>query len=137
LKCFWSIFPLSLENKLSACSNSQKTACSHIMKLLFDECLPKRLKHDFRGHEAFTVDDAGFKGLENGDLLRAASGRFDVLITVDRKLPREHDISLFDIGVVVVISHSNRYEDLKPLLLKILDKLGSIRPGQVIEITRR
>ena len=51
------------------------------MKLLFDECLPKRLKYDFHGHEAFTVDDAGFKGLENGDLLKAASGRFDVFIT--------------------------------------------------------
>ena len=91
----------------------------------------------FPGHEAFTVDDAGFKGLENGELLQAASGRFDVLITVDRKLTREHDLSLFDIGVVVVISQSNRYEDLTPLLLKILDKLGSITPGQVIEISRR
>jgi predicted nuclease of predicted toxin-antitoxin system len=106
------------------------------MKLLFDECLPKRLKYDFPGHEAFTVDEVAFKGLENGDLLQAASGRFDVFITVDRRLTREHDVSLFDIGVIVLISQSNRYEDLKPLLLKILNKLGSISSGQVIEISR-
>jgi predicted nuclease of predicted toxin-antitoxin system len=30
------------------------------MKLLFDECLPKRLKFDFRGHETFTFFFANF-----------------------------------------------------------------------------
>jgi hypothetical protein len=27
------------------------------MKLLLDECTPKRLKRDFTGHQAFTVDE--------------------------------------------------------------------------------
>ena len=54
------------------------------MKLLLDECTPKRLKREFINHQFWTVDDAGFKGLENGELLQAASN-YDVLITVDRK----------------------------------------------------
>lgn len=40
------------------------------MKLLLDECVPKRLKRDFVGHEVFTVDEAGFKGLKNGVFVR-------------------------------------------------------------------
>ena len=59
------------------------------MRLLLDECMPRRLKREFVGHEVSTVDEAGFKGLKNGQLLRIASEAFDVLITVDRKLSRE------------------------------------------------
>jgi len=33
------------------------------MRLLLDECVPKRLKRELRGHEARTVHDAG--GLES------------------------------------------------------------------------
>lgn len=57
------------------------------MKLLLDECTPKRLKKDFVGHEIFTVDETGFKGMKNGKLLRAASDDgFEVLITVDQNI---------------------------------------------------
>ena len=54
------------------------------MKLLLDECIPKRLRLDFPGHEVITVEEAGLTGLKNGELLSAASVRFDVLITVDQ-----------------------------------------------------
>jgi hypothetical protein len=52
------------------------------VKLLLDECLTRFLKRDFVGHEVSTVEDAGLKGLENGDLLKAAAGIFDVLVTL-------------------------------------------------------
>ena len=42
------------------------------MKVLLDECLPLGLRHHFPGHEAHTVQWAGFKGLLNGKLLRSA-----------------------------------------------------------------
>ena len=56
------------------------------MKLLLDECTPQRLKADFTGHEIFTVNDVGLRGVKNGALLRAAAGNFEALITVDRKM---------------------------------------------------
>ena len=49
------------------------------MKLLLDECVTRYLKRDLIGHDVSTVDEAGFKGLKNGALLRAADGNFDVL----------------------------------------------------------
>jgi len=55
------------------------------MKLLFDECVPRKVKFLFAdsGHECETVRDAGFSGKENGDLLDLAEGHFDVLVTID------------------------------------------------------
>ena len=43
------------------------------MKLLLDECVTRHLKRDLASHEVHTVEDAGFKGLENGDLLKGVS----------------------------------------------------------------
>lgn len=43
------------------------------MKLLLDECVTRFVKRDLSGHTVHTVEEAGLKELENGDLLRAAS----------------------------------------------------------------
>ena len=53
------------------------------MKVLLDECVTRYLKRDFVGHEVLTAEEAGFKGLKNNRLSKAASGRYEVLLTVD------------------------------------------------------
>jgi predicted nuclease of predicted toxin-antitoxin system len=59
------------------------------MKVLIDECAPKGLKHSLatHGHESLTVQEAGWSGKQNGELLALAETKFDVLITVDTKSP--------------------------------------------------
>ena len=104
------------------------------MKLLLDECVTRRVKPDFVGHDVFTVDDAGFKGLKNGELLRAAASRFDAIVTVDRKLPMEQKTTAPHLTVLLLIAESNRYEALKPLIPLALDALQSVNPGDVREI---
>ena len=61
------------------------------MRLLLDECVPRPLKKAFADHEILTVEKAGFKGLKNGALLRAASVDFDVLITVDKNIEHQQN----------------------------------------------
>ena len=56
------------------------------MRVLLDECLPRKLKSDLAGHEARTVPEMGWASKENGDLLELAAGHFDVFLTVDRNL---------------------------------------------------
>jgi len=104
------------------------------MRLLFDECMPRRLRSDFVGYEVSTVEDVGFKGLKNGRLLQAASVKFDALITVDRNLPLEQKIAAPNLTVLLLIAKSNRYEALKPLVPLALDALESVNPGDVREI---
>jgi hypothetical protein len=42
------------------------------MRLLLDECVPKRLKRHLSEHDVQTVPEAGWAGLKNGALLRVA-----------------------------------------------------------------
>lgn len=48
------------------------------MRLLLDECVPRPLKNEFEGHHVATIEQAGLKGLENGDLLKDACTDFEV-----------------------------------------------------------
>ena len=54
------------------------------MRLLLDECVPKRLKRELLDHEVNTVQDMGWAGIKNGELLKLADGQFDALLTVDQ-----------------------------------------------------
>ena len=56
------------------------------MRILLDECLPKRLKRDLVGHVARTVPEMGWASKKNGELLVLAEREFDVFLTVDRNL---------------------------------------------------
>ena len=102
------------------------------MKLLLDECLPWRLKRDFTGHDVSTVEGAGFKGLKNGRLLQAASGNFDVLITVDKSIPNQQNLASLNIALLIFRTQNNKYETLKQLEPQALIALQTIQPGDVV-----
>lgn len=100
------------------------------MRVLLDECLPRRLKQDLLGHEVLTVPEAGWAGKENGELLALATGRFDVLITVDQKLRFQQNLSEMKLGVIVLRAPNNRLDTLRPLVPKILKAIDVARPGE-------
>jgi predicted nuclease of predicted toxin-antitoxin system len=105
------------------------------MKLLLDECTPKRLKHDFQGHEVHTADDVGLKSVLNGELLRAAiAQQFDVPITVDRRIPFQQNLSQFNIAVIILVARPCRYAQLKTLVPDMLVALKTIKVGEVVII---
>jgi predicted nuclease of predicted toxin-antitoxin system len=106
------------------------------MKLLLDECLPRKMKFLFSGtgHECETAREAGFGGKENGELLSLADRKFDVLITIDKNLRYQQNISSRKIAVLVIHAVSNDIDDIRPHLEDLLATLQHIRPGQVIEI---
>ena len=105
------------------------------MKLLLDECVVRALKRDLAGHDVSTAVEAGFGGLENGDLLRAAAGSYDVLITVDQNLQYQQDLGSLQSAVVVLISKGITHRDLQPLVPKLLEKLATLQPGEIGIIT--
>jgi uncharacterized protein DUF5615 len=73
------------------------------VRVLLDECLPRRLKHDLVGHDARSVPEMRWTSKRNGELLALAAAEFDVFLTVDRNLSYQQDVSAFDIAVVVLI----------------------------------
>ena len=104
------------------------------MKLLLDECVTRLLKREFANHEVHTVEEAGFKGLENGHLLRAASSVYDVLITVDRNLPYQQNLTGLEMAILILSAKRNSYVRLRPLMPKALKELETIEPGNVIVV---
>ena len=53
------------------------------MKILLDECLPKKLKKEIINHQVITVPEQGWAGIKNGELLKLASSSFDAFITIE------------------------------------------------------
>jgi hypothetical protein len=57
------------------------------VRLVLDECLPRVFANDLPGHEVHTVQQAGFSGATNGELLkRIGAAGFNAFITVDKNL---------------------------------------------------
>jgi predicted nuclease of predicted toxin-antitoxin system len=105
------------------------------VKLLIDECLDWRLRRDLAGHEAKTVQDMGWSGIKNGQLLTLAQAEFQVFITADRNLSFQNNLSQFSIAVVVLKAQSIRLVHTRPLVTKVLALLPSLKPGQVVIVT--
>jgi hypothetical protein len=80
------------------------------------------------------VPDAGWAGKSNGDLLGLASGQFDVFVTVDQNLPAQQDLSGLQIGVIILLTSSNRLQDLEPLVPELTAAIETIQPGQVVRL---
>lgn len=105
------------------------------MKLLLDECLPRKLKREFAGHEVFTVDEAGFKGLKNGALIQSAVEKnFAVLVSVDKNIKHQQNKANLSIAILVLSAKNNRIESLLPLMRKALEVLEKIKEGEIITI---
>ena len=104
------------------------------MRVLLDECLPRRLKIDLAEHEVRTAQEEGWAGLKNGALLQAAAGRFDVLLTVDRNIEFQQNLRGLSIGVLAMDVPSNRLVDIRPLMAQVRRSLSKVRPGQVLRL---
>ena len=94
------------------------------MRILLDECLPKKLRLLLVGHEAITVTQAGWSGITNGKLLALAQEGFDVFLTIDQNLATQQNLRKFRIAVIVLESQSNELEHLSVLIPKLLELLS-------------
>jgi predicted nuclease of predicted toxin-antitoxin system len=105
------------------------------VNILLDECVPARLARELAPHSVTTVQRRGWSGIKNGELLSLAQNEFDVLITVDRKISEEQDLTNFTIAVVLLRAATTRLEHLRPLAGKILEKLADAPVGAISVIT--
>lgn len=73
------------------------------MRILLDECVPRRLKRELSEFTAATVQDEGWTSRRNGDLLRAMqAARFAVFVTMDRNLVYQQNVATLGLAVVVL-----------------------------------
>ena len=101
------------------------------MKVLLDECLPKKLKREVEADFVQTVPEAGWASKKNGELLRLAETDFDVLLTNDRNLEHQQNLWKFDLAFIVLVAPTNDIADLKPLMPAANEALKRIKAGGI------
>jgi hypothetical protein len=105
-----------------------------VIRTLLDENLPRKLKHVLQA-EAVTVSERGWSGIKNGQLLRLAALEFDVLLTMDRGMSFQQNLSGLDLCLIVLSAVSNDLDDLLPLVPAINAALAQAQPGRVLRVT--
>jgi predicted nuclease of predicted toxin-antitoxin system len=104
------------------------------MRILLDECLPRKLKQMFSAHDAVTVREMGWTGTKNGALLRLAENEFDLFITADRNLSFQQNLQSTALRIVVLVAPNNRLDTLQNLIPQVLDLLPRIKAGEIIYV---
>jgi hypothetical protein len=73
------------------------------VRVLFDHGTPAPLRHTLRGHEVATAYERGWSGLKNGESIAAAeAGGFDLLVTTDKNLRYQQNLTRRRLAVVVL-----------------------------------
>jgi hypothetical protein len=103
------------------------------VKILFDEGVPKQLRHLLARDDITLVEEKGWKGIKNGRLLELAEENgFAVLITADQNLKYQQNLKSRRIGVIVLPYNRRKW---MPLLVPDLSvALNQVQAGVYVEI---
>ena len=103
------------------------------MRILFDQGTPVPLRQYLPGHQVETAYELGWSRLANGELLAAAEGRFDALVTTDRNLRFQQSLAARKLAVLVLPTTS--WPRLQSLVPAIVSALASLKPGDCSELS--
>lgn len=104
------------------------------MKVLLDECVPRKLRRELTEHAVLTVTEHGWSGIKNGKLLALAETEFEVFLTVDQNLKYQQNLKAFNIGVILLVARNNRLKTLLPLMPEARKALENIKAGDLIRV---
>jgi predicted nuclease of predicted toxin-antitoxin system len=106
------------------------------MRIRLDECLPRRLKAYFPpAHIVNTVQEQGWAGKRNGELMNLAQDEFDAFVTMDRNIEYQQNLVGFNLSVILLRAPSNRLPDLIPIMPNLIPALQSPLPGRLLQIS--
>lgn len=101
------------------------------MRILFDQGTPAPLRRALAGHDVVTVHEIGWSDLSNGDLLREAEARFDLLITTDQNLRYQQNLTGRKLAILALLT--TNWPRLRQVAHQIARVVDSMRPGEYRE----
>lgn len=105
------------------------------MKIVLDECLDLRLRHQFPDHECVTVQYLKAKGVPDGQLLALVASAYNVLITRNSNIRHQQNLKLYPhLAVLYLTSGDGSLEETLPFLPLMQDALRKIKPGQQMQV---
>jgi len=81
-----------------------------------------------------TVQEAGWAGKQNGEVLNLAETQFDVLVSVDTNLRYQQNLQGRRIAIVILDYSSNRLELLRQYFPACAVAIGKIKPGETVRL---
>ena len=103
------------------------------MRVLLDECVPRKLRDELPGHDVKTIAEMKWTGTKNGDLLKLAEVGFDVLVTVDQRIPYQQNLAGRTIAIAVL--PTTQWPLLEAQVDSSTAQIGTIQPGSFVDIT--
>lgn len=104
------------------------------MKILFDQGTPVPLRRYLPGHSIDTAYEKGWSALTNGDLLKIAEQEgYELLITTDRNLRYQQNLTTRQIAIVVLLSTS--WPRIQIHTDRIQALVESVTPGEYHEVS--
>jgi predicted nuclease of predicted toxin-antitoxin system len=105
------------------------------VRILQDEQLPRRLARQLAPHQVRTVQQQGWAGLRNGELLRrAAAAGFEIFLTADQNFQFQQNLTGSPICAIVLVTQSIKIEDLLPLVPSLLETIRDAQPGELRQV---
>ena len=103
------------------------------MRILFDQATPVPIRSYLQGHTVRTAAQQGWDRLRNGDLLTAAEqAGFDLLLTTDKNLRYQQNLTSRKIAVVVL--GRQQWPQLRPHVLRVIEAVNAVTPGSYAEV---
>ena len=103
------------------------------MKILLDHCVPIPLRRHLAPHVVETASFRGWEEKQNGDLLSTAEAAgFDCMITVDKKIRYQQNLSTRKIAVVLLSKQV--WPFIKPYLFLVEDAIAHVKPNAFINV---
>jgi predicted nuclease of predicted toxin-antitoxin system len=94
------------------------------MKILLDECVPWPMHRLLSDHACSSVQDLGWGGIKNGDLLQRAEGEFDPFITSDQNLRYQQNLTDRRIAILELSTNDiTRIQAASTLIQEVLDNI--------------
>ena len=100
------------------------------MRILFDQGTPVPLRRELIGHEVATAFEMGWSELSNGELLRAAEGSFDLLITTILR----HQQNLAGRRLRILVLTTTSWPRIRPHAARVAAAAAALRPGELREL---
>jgi len=103
------------------------------MRILFDQAAPVPIRAYLERHVVSTASQQGWHTLTNGDLLTAAEAAgFDVLLTTDKNLRYQQNLTTRKIAIVV-LGHQ-QWPHLRPHVQRVVEAINTAVHGSYVEV---
>jgi len=102
------------------------------VRFLIDECVPKQIRGFLEDHDSVTARHAGLGGYKNGQLLNAAEGTYDLLITSDKNLRYQQNLTGRKLAILLL--STNDRELIEQNGERILKTVNKMKPREFLEL---